>query len=1118
MESNHLKKRILTAAVSVTFFVITCFSFGYFVKGDEFLLGFNVDGNGFFSFFSTSQIKAESDQSYPLGDVENQVLLVDLKSADMTEEWPSSGALSTANQVLNGESDSLKAYIKELSYNRLNVNSTIYMDDIKGFSPSKDKSYYLDTTNGTEAALEEELLLEVLAQFETQTGTIKTKTKAELDKNNDTFIDNMTFVIRGDKDNSHNLLWPHQYSLNADGKGTYFELTVADGTLKVKDYNVILSGEGTSGIFHADSTDLGVIAHEYLHVYGLPDMYHNYRADENGNFIPLPTEEQIGDPLGQWDVMDNTIANTPQYPLVYTNKMYSPWGSAVPEFGTIDTSTNGVSVKKVQYGSGTDTIAYILKVDASINKLAEDEYFVVEYRKAEGWDSGLPSSGLLVYRINTAANHKNSSDAINNYCDTSKESGKNCGNMFGAPDEVFIFRPNAESYLTGNKTGNTDRNLDQAALGNGTKTLGKTLDEVPGYNLNTFANTIYFSDGTNSGIVISNVSDAGGESITFDVSIPEVTNDETAPVVGEGTGSGLNGVWTNGTPSISVHVSDVGLGIAEINVKTEQGSIMNGSEETKTYTETYRVADKVLNTNFTFKAVKNGSYTVTAKDHNGNISEVKTIEVTNIDNVKPTISVGKVTITSTNTTIPVTFEDKDSNINLSTAFYTTVSLKDSTENLVYDQAITNNTITLAPNFQGKVCITVKDNAGNASEGEGCWVVSKDDKKPTLQVTANESPDVWVAQNIKIDIIAKDIDSDDTGIQYLEITTEDGTIDNSNARQLLKDYGIAGKNEESFSFDVLKNGTYLVKAYDYAGNISEESVTIKQIDQSAPVITKVNVANTTSFALFKTSAHTITFEAHDEPVDRNSGLKEIRYQLVKDGDSYVEDITDGTWKSCSVSDTITTDENFTGEIYAYAIDQVGNISRPFIQKIERVSGSLVNNAFKEGIVDKTNKVNIVGLSDPDVSVSLAEKNIDEYKESISQDFLASHDLQNIYDISLMKNGNAYTLNEEITVRLVIDEALLNNGSLKLMALQDNGDPQEVAMIIGEGYVEFKTNKLSLYAIVTEKAASTTDVAQTAMNQTASPNTGDTTVVSQYAFALLLSIAGISFLAYRHRIRN
>lgn len=1120
MREYQRKRRFIASLASLSFFIAASFCFGFLIqsKAGDTIFGFHISEDGPFSWLNIPffEAKAESTAVYPNGNVINNVLLVNLR--ENTDPWLSDDNIATANSILNGEGETLQAYIKEISYGNVNVESTIYRntsDGNDGYIPSEPASYYITEANGkSEADLEDELLKEIIQKAQ---NDFAHKTKAELDTNNDGYLDNITFVIRGNKDDTHTLLWPHQFSLKIDENHEYPSIATLDGSLQVKDYNVILSGGDGSldhnqpGIFNANNSDLGVIAHEYLHVYGFPDLYHNYKYDEESkSFVPRTQSEQIGDPLGKWDIMDNTNAKLPQYPLVYTNLAYSPWKSLLPELTTIQASTQNVTLHKVKYDPSIDTIAAMIKVDASINTKGESEYFMVEYRKKEFWDAELPGSGLLVYRINTAAN--TGSEAIKEYCTLKGDgSGNHCGNMFGE-DEVFIYRPNPTSPATGNTDGNTDRNLENAAFTSGS--FGKSLEEVSEYQANTFGETIYFSDGSNSGIVLSNIK-IDGDEVSFDVEVPESTEDHDAPVIDEATGNGINGKWINGAPRISVHVSDVGHGIQEIKVTSEDGELVGGSDA-HTYTKNFTEAEQVKNTNFEFVVKENGTYTITAKDFDGNLSK-REIKVEYIDQIAPVIDAGKITITSTKITMPVTFRDDDSKINEKTAFYTTLGLKDATDRLVYDQPITDQEITLAPDFQGKVCITVKDNAGNSAKDPSCWVISDDKTAPEVTTTSNIKEDTWTAEPVKVSVNATDKKENDTGISYIEVTTSDGVIDAANERHLVKDYGTQGTQEESYTFEVKSNGTYTIKVCDYASKCSEDEVSVHNIDLAAPVITAIEVTNTKKMALFSTSAHDIKIIAHDEPVQANSGLREIRYQLVEDAKTYDKDVSSSAWRKADMDEILHTDETFTGTLYAYAVDNVGNVSKVFEKKIERISNPLVNDAFKSGIQDKDKKVNIIGISDPDVTIALQDVDLEEVKTKIGADYLSTHVLQNVYDISLLKLGSPYTLNEEITVRFAIDDALQADGSLKVIALDDDGNISDVDATLGDGYIEFKTKSLSLFATITSsKVSEKVSEQDTSVVSEAGPQTGDETTISLYIIGMLTTIAGISFLTYRHRL--
>ena len=115
-----------------------------------------------------------------------------------------------------------------------------------------------------------------------------------------------------------------------------------------------------------------------------------------------------------------------------------------------------------------------------------DEYFVVEYRRKTGtFESSLPGSGLIVYRINTAA------DGV--------------GNMNGPPDELYIYRPGGSDTVNGSPD-SAHFSLD----------VGRT-------QINDSTNpSSFLADGSNGGLDIFDISSSGATiSFTATVGLPD---------------------------------------------------------------------------------------------------------------------------------------------------------------------------------------------------------------------------------------------------------------------------------------------------------------------------------------------------------------------------------------------------------------------------------------------------------------------------------------------------------------------------------------------------------------------------------------------------------------------
>ena len=171
-------------------------------------------------------------------------------------------------------------------------------------------------------------------------------------------------------------------------------------------------------------------------------------------------------PVGKWDLMEQGSGHMGAYmKFKYSN---STWIKEMPEI----TKSGRYSLKPL---TSPDKNVYKF----SPKDVVTSEFFVLEYRRKtdNSVDKNIPGSGLLIYRINP----------------------KYSGNADGPPDEVYVYRPQGGLKINGQ--------VDEAASENET-----------GYVLGKSSSPAFLSDGTVSGIKISNVSEAG-DSILFDVQL-----------------------------------------------------------------------------------------------------------------------------------------------------------------------------------------------------------------------------------------------------------------------------------------------------------------------------------------------------------------------------------------------------------------------------------------------------------------------------------------------------------------------------------------------------------------------------------------------------------------------
>ena len=182
------------------------------------------------------------------------------------------------------------------------------------------------------------------------------------------------------------------------------------------------------------------------------------------------------------------------YPLAYLRMYFSNWLN-------IKTITTSQTVVLDTQDNKDGNQAYIIK-----SPLNEDEVFVIEYRKKpkrdytdnNSLDAGIGGSGIIVYRINN-----NVEGLSNRFGDTG----------------VYVFRPNKISNTSsenteGNLVYNAFLSKESGRISIGSADFTKTLED----------GALTFSDGTNSGIVISNVSESSGKQMTCTITFPDISN------------------------------------------------------------------------------------------------------------------------------------------------------------------------------------------------------------------------------------------------------------------------------------------------------------------------------------------------------------------------------------------------------------------------------------------------------------------------------------------------------------------------------------------------------------------------------------------------------------------
>lgn len=384
-------------------------------------------------------------QTSNFGQLQN--LVVFIRFSDQTEF---NDPISLYDGQFNSTSNaSLYSYLKDASYNKLEVISSFYpapsASMVVSYQDANPRGYYSPytstntigyTNDGQRTSREHTLLVNAINAVKSSIPS-----NIDIDNDNDGYVDNVCFLVGGTNDAWASLLWPHRWVL-------YSQNVTINGA-RVWDYNFNLQS------WAKGSRAISVLCHEMSHSLGYPDLYHYA-----GNGIQT---------VGSWDIME-ADGNPPQHHSAYTKFKYGKWITSIPTI----TSSGWYSLKPLHTNSTNNAF----KIPSPYSST---EFFVVEYRRNEGmFESSLPGTGLLVYRIDPSAGD---------------------GNADGPPDEVYLFRPNGTKTVNGN--------LSLAAY---SSDAGRTF-------INDTANPkTFLQNGNPGGLNIYNIGQANANEIKFYVS------------------------------------------------------------------------------------------------------------------------------------------------------------------------------------------------------------------------------------------------------------------------------------------------------------------------------------------------------------------------------------------------------------------------------------------------------------------------------------------------------------------------------------------------------------------------------------------------------------------------
>lgn len=216
----------------------------------------------------------------------------------------------------------------------------------------------------------------------------------QYDYDNDGMVDNVFFFFAGHGQADYygdptygyeypknTCIWPHNSSVS----GISF-----DGKL-IKSYacSMELDG-GKSRINNRWLTGIGTFCHEFGHVLGLPDLY-----DTQNGSTEVP---------GAWDTMCSGSYNMDSTcPPLFSS--YEKWVCKWLEYNVAKDSTHytipplATELKESEMGK-PDPRMVRFNIPDGLNNPRTDEYYLIENRTRQGFDTSVPAEGMLIWHIN----------------------------------------------------------------------------------------------------------------------------------------------------------------------------------------------------------------------------------------------------------------------------------------------------------------------------------------------------------------------------------------------------------------------------------------------------------------------------------------------------------------------------------------------------------------------------------------------------------------------------------------------------------------------------------------------------------------------------------------------
>ncbi len=291
---------------------------------------------------------------------------------DQSATYPLSDIDNLFNQEGYGHpsqpnSGSFREFYEEISYNQFSPESAV----VGVFTAPHNHDYY--GSDGANYGTRVRQLVRAMVDSAEAAGL----DWSQFDNDGDGDVDGVTLVHSGlgaEQGDGSNI-WSHRWSMGNNAVSY-------DGVL-INDYNI------NPEMYNNNIVAIGVLAHEFGHVLGLPDLYDtDYSSAGSGKLALMAS--------GSW----GTSGSSPWYPSAMNAwcKTEMGWSNVVE----LTAEQAGVTLEQ----SYSNNLIY--RVD---NPYDNSEYWLIENRQKRGTDNLMPQPGILFWHIDT---EKTSAWGVNN--------------------------------------------------------------------------------------------------------------------------------------------------------------------------------------------------------------------------------------------------------------------------------------------------------------------------------------------------------------------------------------------------------------------------------------------------------------------------------------------------------------------------------------------------------------------------------------------------------------------------------------------------------------------------------------------------------------------------------